>query len=150
VGKIGLSKSSFAPVAEIVPNTVQSASKGFVLVGEGSLRSASVVRRGQTLNRVFDSRWRQGFPYSQPMGGSFSPGSTLPTSASQTIVERGLNWPGITNNAQFGVIYKASGNVPSMVRTSLGGTTPEIEIAKGYRFILKEVGETGNYIPLGP
>ena len=121
--------------------------RGFVLVGEGSLESDGVVRRGGELNRVFDSRWQLGHPYSQPMGGSFSPRSTLPTSASQAIIDRGLNWPDVVNNAQMGVIYRANQNIPATFRTSLGGTAPEIKILEQYRRGLQRVG---GYVPIGP
>ena len=113
--------------------------RGFILIGEGSLKSAYIVRRGQYINRVFDSRWELGRPYSRPWGGSFSPESSLPNSASEAIIERGLNWPGIVNNAKLGVIYKANGNVPSMKRTSLGGTSPEIEILAIYREMFEQI-----------
>jgi hypothetical protein len=115
--------------------------------GQGSLETAGVVRSGGELNRVFDSRWQLGRPYSQPMGGSFSPGSTLPTSASQTIVDRGLNWPGVVNNAELGIVYRANQNLPATFRTSLGGTAPEILIAPAYRSGLQQIG---GFVPIGP
>jgi hypothetical protein len=124
-----------------------SACRGFVLVGEGSLRSASVVRREQTINRVFDSRHTLGRPFSRPWGGSFSPGSTLPNSASQAIIERGLNWPGVVNDARHGVVYKAEKNIPCMSRISLGGTSPEIEILSEYQLMFKQIGEYTRIAP---
>jgi len=81
------------------------------------------------------------------MGGSFSPGSTLPTSASQTIIDRGLNWPGVVNNAEMGVIYRANQNLPATFRTSLGGTAPEVLIAPAYRSGLQQVG---GFVPIAP
>ena len=119
----------------------------FVMRGGGTIESAGVVRTGSELNRVFDSRWQFGRPYSQPMGGSFSPGSTLPTSASQAIFDRGLNWPGVVNNAELGVIYKANRNLPATFRTSLGGTAPEIKVLEQYRSSLKPVG---GFVPIHP
>ncbi|MDE3046572.1 MAG: hypothetical protein KGJ02_08035 [Verrucomicrobiota bacterium] len=142
-----LTKITASPIIEAAtPIATQSTtSKGFILVGEGSLRSASVVRRGQTINRVFDSRHALGRPYSQPWGGSFSPGFSLPNSASQAIVDRGLNWPGVINNAELGAVYRANKNVPCMVRTSLGGTAPEIEISRDFKDLFVQIGEAGIY-----
>jgi len=115
--------------------------------GEGSLETAGVVRTGEQLNRVFDSRWQLGSPYSQPLGGSFSPGSTLPTSSSQAFIDRGLNWPGVVNNAQMGVIYSANQNLEATFRTSLGGVAPEVLIAPLYRSSLQQVG---GFVPIAP
>ncbi|MGI8604873.1 MAG: hypothetical protein ACR2OZ_18035 [Verrucomicrobiales bacterium] len=81
------------------------------------------------------------------MGGSFSPESTLPTSASQTIIDRGLNWLGVVNNAELGVSYRAGQNLPVTLRTSLGGTAPEVLIAPPYRSGLQQVG---GFVPIGP
>lgn len=150
VGRLALPKGTTTTLVESatqLTTTQSSISKGFILVGEGSLRSASVVRRGQTINRVFDSRWELNKSYSRPWGGSFSPGSSLPNSTSEAIIERGLNWPGVVNNARFGVVYKAEKNIPCMSRISLGGTTPEIEILSEYQLMFKQVGEYTQITP---
>jgi len=115
--------------------------------GQGSQEIASIVRTGDEFNRVFDSRWQLGPPYSQPMGGSLSPGLTIPSSASQTIIRRGLNWPGVVNNAEMGVAYRAIQNMPATKRTALGGTDPEILIAPPYRNGLQQVG---GFVPIAP
>jgi RHS repeat-associated protein len=86
------------PLALIPENAQSLVAKGGILgpagpgqfvlrSGQRTLETAGVVRTGGELNRVFDSRWPLGRPYSQPMGGSFSPGSTLPNSASQAIID---------------------------------------------------------------
>jgi RHS repeat-associated protein len=100
----------------------------FILRSEASVfETATVVRRGEFLNRVFDSRFVSGADVSGPLGRSFAPGSGVPTTASEAILQRGLNifYP---NNAQEAIIYRATGNIPGTLRMSIGGTTPEILI----------------------
>jgi len=65
------------------------------------------------------------------LGRSFSPGSGIPTTASEGIQQRGLNmfYP---NNAQEAIIYRAKESIPAIQRTSIGGTAPEILIEPQY------------------
>ena len=87
-----------------------------------------IIEEGGFVNRMFDSR--AGLPganVSGPIGRSFSPGSGIPTTASEGIKQRGLNvfYP---NNAQEAIIYRAKEAIPAVQRTSIGGTAPEILI----------------------
>ncbi len=143
-----LNRVSFPNLASTSEILGPSGPGQFVLrSGQGTLERAGVVRTDRELNRLFDSRWQLGRPYSQPMGGSFSPGSSLPSSASQAIISRGLNYsPSIVNNAELGVVYRANQNIPATFRTSLGGTDPEIMIMEQYRHYLQRIG---NFIPTG-
>lgn len=104
---------------------------GFVLVGNGSLETASVVRRGEFVNRVYDSGYGTIPGVSGPLGQSFSPGSGVPTTAGQAILDRGLMIYN-TNNAQQAVVYQPTRNIPAISRTSLGGTAPELLINPSY------------------
>ena len=68
--------------------------------GNGPLEQATIVRKGQFVNRAFDSRaGTPGARVSGPLGRSFSPGSGVPTTAQETIVQRGLDLFS-TNNAE--------------------------------------------------
>ena len=95
--------------------------------GLGSQETAGVVRNGEFVNRVYDSGYAPGAGVSGPLGRSFAPGSGVPTTAAQAIQERGLNmfYP---NNAQQAVVYRATQNIPATLRTSIGGTMPEVLI----------------------
>jgi hypothetical protein len=98
--------------------------------GQGSLETAGVVRRGEFVNRLFDSGYAPGAGVSGPLGRSFAPGSGVPTTAAEGISQRGLNifYP---NNAQQAAIYQATEHIPATFRTSIGGTTPEVLIDPG-------------------
>ncbi len=87
-----------------------------------------IVRAGEFVNRTYDSRW---FPGAQgisgPLGRSFSPGSGVPTTAAEAIIERGLGiWS--ANNSQVAVVYKVVQDIPALSRTSLFGKAPEVLI----------------------
>ena len=107
--------------------TVAQDSGQMVHVGE-----RVTVQVGQFVNRVFDSRAGQaGANVSGPLGRSFSPGSGVPTTASEAIQQRGLNlfYP---NNAQEAIIMRARENIPAVQRISIGGATPELLIEPQY------------------
>ena len=96
--------------------------------GNGPLEQATIVRKGQFVNRAFDSRaGTPGARVSGPLGRSFSPGSGVPTTAQETIVQRGLDLFS-TNNAEEAIIFRAKGNLPATRRTAIGGTEPELVI----------------------
>ncbi len=77
---------------------------------------------------------------SGPLGRSFSPGSGVPTTAAEAIEQRGLMIYN-TNNAERALIYRATENIPTTVRTSLGGTAPELLIDPAYFNSLKPVSQ---------
>jgi YD repeat-containing protein len=93
----------------------------------GRLESATIVRRGEFVNRMYDSGYAPGAGVSGPLGRSFAPGSGVSTTAAEGIQDRGLGvfYP---NNAQQAIMYRATENIPASSRTSIGGTTPEIII----------------------
>ncbi len=126
VGQTGARATLQAAESAVISNP---GPRGFVLVGEGSLESATVVRRGEFANRVFDSRYGSTPGVSGPLGRSFSPGSGVPTTAAEAIEQRGLMIYN-TNNAERAIIYRATENIPATMRTSLGGTTPELLIER--------------------
>lgn len=98
-----------------------------IAVGENS-----IVKKGDFVNRVFDSRYGQsGANVSGPLGRSFSPGSGVPTTATEAIEQRGLNmfYP---NNAREAIIYRAKRDIPVLQRDSIGGTKPEVLIGPKY------------------
>ena len=113
---------------------------GFVLVGEGTLESATVVRQGEFVNRVYDSGYGTVPGVSGPLGQSFSPGSGVPTTAAEAIADRGLMIYN-TNNAQQSIVYQAMSNIPALARTSLGGTAPELLINPTYFDSLNPVAQ---------
>ncbi|MEA4950611.1 MAG: RHS repeat-associated core domain-containing protein, partial [Petrimonas sp.] len=99
----------------------------FVMNAGGPLEKATVVRHGEFVNRVFDSRYGIEQNVSGPLGRSFYPGSGVPTTTAEAIQQRGL---GIyyNNNAQQAIIYRATKNIPATSRTAIGGSGPEIII----------------------
>lgn len=90
---------------------------------------------GSFLNRVYDSSGVPG--RSQLFGGSFSPGSALPTDAASAITARGIN-PSI-NNAQAGAVFRANQTITVYEGTSLGGTAPEVFVPQGLHQYLTPV-----------
>jgi hypothetical protein len=81
------------------------------------LETASVVRNGEFVNRVYDSSYVVIDGVSGPLGRSFSPGSGIPTTAEETIVDRGLQIFN-TYNAQNVIIYRGTNNIPATFRIS--------------------------------
>ncbi len=102
-----------------------------IVGGEGGEQSYT-VQEGDLLNRVFDSRSvTPGDGYSNLKGLSYCPGGIdTPLSASQEIINRGLD-PNV-NNAQVSAVLRATQDIPAILRTSIGGTSPEIKIDLGY------------------
>ena len=97
------------------------------------------IPSGFSLNRTFNSGYRLGSG-SGPMGGSFALGNTLPSSASQGIVERGLNLPGIVNDSELGMVYQTTTSISATYyQTALGGTKPEVYISVPDREFLTPV-----------
>jgi RHS repeat-associated protein len=110
-----------------------------------------ILQSGTKLNRVFDSRYMLGAPYSQPFGSSYSPSWKTPHYASVAIENRGLNWPGVVNNAQLGGRFVITRRVPAMSRPSLGGTEPEILISRWKNMSCDEfIKQVGSDIPIAP
>lgn len=106
-----------------------NAARGTQIVSVGEV---GVLRQGSFVNRVYDSRFGQaGAQVSGPLGRSFTPGSGVPTTAGEAIQQRGLNlfYP---NNAERAVIYRATGDIPTINRTSIGGSAPETLIDPRY------------------
>jgi hypothetical protein len=100
-----------------------------------------VLRQGSFVNRVYDSRFGDaGAQVSGPLGRSFTPGSGVPTTAAEAIQQRGLNLF-YTNNAERAVIYRATGDIPTINRTSIGGSAPETLIDPRYFDQLEKVRE---------
>ena len=118
----------------------------FVMRSEGTLESATVVRRGEFVNRMYDSRFGSTQSVSGPLGRSFSPGSGVPTTASEGISQRGLNIYS-QNNAQQAIIYRATKNIPATSRVSISGTAPEIIIEPEYWKYLSPVRRQYPVVP---
>jgi hypothetical protein len=137
VGAEGSAPGEVPTVPTVVSNPGPN---GFVLIGDGSLESATVVRQGEYVNRVYDSNYGDTPGASGPMGGSFSPGSGVPTTATEAIADRGLSYAN-QNNAQQAVVYQATGNIPATQTTSLGGTAPEIQISQQNQSLLTPVAQ---------
>ncbi len=68
-------------------------------------------------------------------------------SAAQAIIDRGLAWPGVENNARLGMLFEATTNIPGIAHTSLGGTAPEILFGFDSLPLLKPLGPA---IPIAP
>jgi len=120
---------------------------GFVLVGEGSLHSTVAVRQGSLVNRVFDSGFATNRNAAQPLGRYFGEGGTLPSSAGSAITTRGLNLPGIVNDAQMGAVYRANTHIPALRGPAAGGTGPELIIDRSY---FRNLDLQGGYVPIAP
>lgn len=110
----------------------------FVLKQSGNLEQAAVIRKGEFVNRAYDSRFGTTPNVSGPLGRSFSPGSGMPTTAAETIESRGLDIYS-TNNAEQGIIFRATENIPATARTAIEGVDPELLIESGSLPKLKEM-----------
>jgi hypothetical protein len=110
------------------------------IVGSAAGSGPTQVLGGQFVNRVYDSRYGVVEGVSGPLGKSFSPGSGIPTTATEAIAERGLGVYN-TNNAEMGVVYRALKNIPAEARTSLEGTAPELLINSRFFKYLEKVFE---------
>jgi RHS repeat-associated protein len=122
---------------------------GKVCVKGARAAKPTIIKKGDLVNRVWDSRWTPGSKYSGPYGGSYSPNGALPINAKTAIETRGLNLPGILNNAQRGGVYTASRDIPATLRTSIGGTEAEIFITDKYRPFLQLIDDSISTIPPG-
>jgi hypothetical protein len=107
----------------------------------GSGEYPYAVQEGDTLNRVYDVKGSVPYNgYSGIYGGSYCPGDVqTPLSASQQIITRGLN-PDV-NSADMTAIFRATQDIPAVLRTSVDGMNPEIVIDPLYLDYL-EVIET--------
>lgn len=124
-----------------------SGPNGFVLVGEGSLHSTVAVRNGSLVNRVYDSGFATNPRAAQPLGRYFGEGGAIPSSASEAITSRGLNLPGIINDARMGAAYRANTNIPALRGPAAGGTGSELIIEpSNFRHLQLQ----GGYVPVGP
>lgn len=90
-----------------------------------------VIKRGQVLGRVWDSRHTtKDDGFSGPKGSSFCLGACSPINAQSAIDRRGLNIPGVVNNAQKGGLFRVEKDIVVRVRQSIGGVEPEILVDK--------------------
>ncbi|MBK8402493.1 MAG: RHS repeat-associated core domain-containing protein [Propionivibrio sp.] len=121
--------------------------RGAVGVEAAVAETQVTLSNGQYINRVWDSRWTPGSSYSGPFGGSYSPGGALPINATTAVETRGLNIPGVLNNADRGGIYNVTQDIPATLRTSIGGTEPELLIAPQYRQYLNLIDKSISTIP---
>ncbi len=103
----------------------------FIMQGRGVCEHSTVIRRGEFVNRMYDSNFGNVPNVSGPLGRSFTPGSGVPTTAAEGIEQRGLNIYS-PNNAQEAIIYRAMDNIPATSRMSIGGTIPEVIIEPQY------------------
>ena len=146
---MGLQSSSspidafFVGLAGIAPNLARNVSLNV------TKETLGILKEGDLINRVWDSRWTPGSKYSGPYGGSYSPTGSLPNNAVDAINSKGLNVPGVLNNAERGAIYEVSGDTPVIFRTSIGGSAPEIVVAPGQRGTLRLIEESISRIPTG-
>lgn len=87
-----------------------------------------VIRKGEYLNRVWDSRWPSG-SVSGPQGLSYCRGSCLPINSATAVQRRGLSGIAeVTNNAREGAIFRVKEDIIVSVRKSIGGVDQEIII----------------------
>lgn len=112
--------------------------------------SRTILREGDYINRVWDSRWTKGSIYSGPRGGSYSPGGALPINATTAIETRGLkDISGVINNAERGGVFRVNRRIPAILQKSIGGSEPEIFIPEKYRQYLELINESISTIPKG-
>lgn len=87
-----------------------------------------VIRKGEYLNRVWDSRWPSG-SVSGPNGLSYCRGACLPINSASAVQRRGLSGIAeVTNNAREGAIFRVKEDIIVSVRKSIGGIDQEIII----------------------
>ena len=108
------------------------------IVLEISDSSSTTIKAGEFVNRVFDSNYGKLEGVSGPLGRSFSPGSGINTTAKENIIERGLDIYN-TNNAEIGIVYRVTEDIPAIARTALDGTAKEILIEPEYWGRLEKV-----------
>jgi len=105
------------------------------------------LKQGGMMNRNWDSEWMTQPGKSGPIGGSYAPGSSLPMDSETAIRTRGLDIPGVQNNAKVGGVFTVKEEIPAIYRTSIGGTTPEIYIEPRYRTSIQELLDYRSYYP---
>ena len=106
------------------------------------------IRNGEIVSRLWDSNYTPGSPFSGPFGRFFSPGGYLPISADEGIAARGLNLPGMANNAQRGALYQATRDIPAMLRPATGGDGEmELEIERMNIQHFRQIPESVSNIP---
>ena len=84
-----------------------------------------VIKKGETLNRVWHSEWTKGSQLSGPNGYSYCRGACLPIHAARAIEGRGLD-VGVINDARAGGLYSVTEDVTVFVRRSISGYDEEI------------------------
>lgn len=92
-----------------------------------------VIKKGEILNRVWDSRWTKeppGAGFSGPTGASFCRGNCMPINSGSAITQRGLNIPGVSNNAGNAGTFRATEDIVVSVRQSIGGAAEEIVVSR--------------------
>lgn len=109
-----------------------------------------VIKKGEILNRVWDSRWGAKGAVSGPAGSSYCWGQCLPLNASAAIQRRGLSGiAGLTNNAQVGATYRVTEDIVVRVQKSIGGVDPEVIVSKADIGKLQQISESVSKIPPG-
>lgn len=109
-----------------------------------------VIKKGEILNRVWDSRHGVEPHVSGPAGSSYCWGQCLPLDASIAIQRRGLSGiSGLTNNAQSGAAYRVTEDIVVRVQKSIGGVDPEVVVSKADIGKLQLIAESVSKIPPG-
>jgi len=108
-----------------------------------------VIDEGKIVNRVWHSQWQAVDGASKPSGSSFCEGACLPIHAQSAIERRGLNIPGIVNDAQHGGLFRAVGTIPAHLRTAIDGIEGEIVISARYWHLLEFIPESHSQLPPG-
>ena len=125
--------------------------KGVGVGTKVSMGESVLLKEGTILNRVWDSRFGSLEGASGPFGSSFSPGSALPINAEVGVTTRGLNIPGVINNAEVGGLFTVTADTPALLRTSISGTAPELVIPKSLvRSNVELIQESVSSIPRKP
>ena len=101
-----------------------------------------VIKRGDTLNRVWHSAWEENSATSGPKGQSYCRGHWLPIHSVSAILRRGLDINGVTNNAQKGSVFVANEDVTAIVRRSIGGIEEEVLIPLSESHKLVEISRS--------
>jgi RHS repeat-associated protein len=126
-----------------------AATTGLLSAGTTTAETQFTLTQGQNVNRVWDSRWTPASKYSGPFGGSYAPGSALPINAATASTTRGLNIPGVLNNAQKGGVYTVTQPLSATLRTSIGGTEPELLVSPQSRAHLQLNQQSVSTLPPG-
>jgi hypothetical protein len=87
-----------------------------------------MLRAGEYLNRVWDSRHGVLPGASGPQGMSFCQGNCLPINAASAIQTRGLGIPEVVNDARRGAAFRLSQDLIVIVRQAKEGSVREIMV----------------------